>query len=221
MIRLNNISKNYSLKDGEVPALDDINLTIEKGEKVCILGRSGSGKTTLLDIIATILTPSQGSYFYNDMDISQFSKQELAKFRNKEFGFVFQSYYLIKEKNILENICLPAIYSDSLIDPQQNALKLMDILDIAELKDRYPNELSGGQRQRVAIARSALLNPNVIIADEPTGNLDEASSRIVLDHLMNFNEQGKTLILVTHDQEIASHFERKIFLNDGRKISNG
>ena len=218
MINLHNIYKSYQSGQTSVDALININLTIGKGEALCITGKSGSGKTTLLDIITTILTPTKGQYFFENNDTSGATEQELAQLRNASFGFVFQAYYLLDDLTVLDNICLPFLYSENKHIDFEAINQLLKDLDIEDLAARMPRQLSGGQKQRVAIARALVTNPSVIIADEPTGNLDQVTGAKILDVLLGYWRTGKTLILVTHDLDIAQQFPRTISLLDGKII---
>jgi ABC-type lipoprotein export system ATPase subunit len=216
MINLRNISKTYPGQSETAPVLRDICLEIEAGDYICITGRSGSGKTTLLDIITTLMRTSTGSYLFNGQDVMAMSDKELAALRNQHFGFVFQSFYLISSMTVLENVCLPNHYrqqKDS--TPERRARSILEELEIADLADRLPEQLSGGQKQRVALARSLLNDPEVIIADEPTGNLDRQSGALVLAALHRLNAAGKTILLVTHDEAVAAHAHRRVVLREG------
>jgi putative ABC transport system ATP-binding protein len=216
MISLRHISKTYPGQSETAPVLRDICLEIEAGDYICITGRSGSGKTTLLDIITTLMRTSTGSYLFNGQDVMAMSDKELAALRNQHFGFVFQSFYLISSMTVLENVCLPNQYrqqKDS--TPERRARSILEELEIADLADRLPEQLSGGQKQRVALARSLLNDPEVIIADEPTGNLDRQSGALVLAALHRLNAAGKTILLVTHDEAVAAHAHRRVVLREG------
>jgi ABC-type lipoprotein export system ATPase subunit len=216
MISLRHISKTYPGQSETAPVLRDICLEIEAGDYICITGRSGSGKTTLLDIITTLMRTSTGSYLFNGQDVMAMSDKELAALRNQHFGFVFQSFYLISSMTVLENVCLPNQYrqqKDS--TPERRARSILEELEIADLADRLPEQLSGGQKQRVALARSLLNDPEVIIADEPTGNFDRQSGALVLAALHRLNAAGKTILLVTHDEAVAAHAHRRVVLREG------
>ena len=218
LISLRDISKVYRSGEREVRALNKIDLDISAGEAVCVVGRSGSGKTTLLDIMATLLKPSQGSYRLDGEDISAAGERELARVRNRRFGFVFQSFHLLGELTVLQNVCLPARYRSG-EDLRPAALRWLDALGLAGLSERRPSELSGGQQQRVAIARALVTDPDVLLADEPTGNLDSETGHEVVELLLDVGRTGRTLILVTHDRDLAARFDRRIELADGRLVA--
>lgn len=218
LISLRDISKVYGSGEREVRALNSIDLDIEAGEALCVVGRSGSGKTTLLDIVATLLQPSGGVYRLDGEDISAAGERELARIRNRRFGFVFQSFHLLGELNVLQNVCLPARYRGG-EDLKAAALRWLDALDLGNLSERRPSELSGGQQQRVAIARALVTDPDVLLADEPTGNLDSETGNEVVELLLDVGRTGRTLILVTHDRDLAARFDRRIELADGRLVA--
>jgi putative ABC transport system ATP-binding protein len=222
MIELRNVGKEYVLsKDNSVTALKDISLEINKGEFVAIIGKSGSGKTTLLNTIACLDKEITGEYFLDGIKINKKKPKELAKIRNKYFGFVFQNFNLLQKLNAYENIEVPLIYKKV---PRRNRRRLIEeYADKVGIKDRLshkPNELSGGQQQRIAIARALVTDPQVIIADEPTGALDEATGNQIMSILKELNNEGKTIIVVTHDIDIANQAKRKITVSDGRIISD-
>ena len=217
MLKLENINKNFNL--GKVQVLNDINLEIKKGEFVAIIGQSGSGKSTLMNIIGCLDTQSSGKYYVDDKDISKFSSDEKASLRRKKFGFVFQRYNLISNLTALENICLPGIY-EGLEDRKTKGLNLLDKLDIKEKAYSKPNQLSGGQQQRVSIARALINGGEVILADEPTGALDSKSGIMVMEILSNLHKNGHTIILVTHDKNVANYANRIIEIKDGKIIND-
>ena len=218
LISLRDISKVYRSGEREVRALNSIDLDIEAGEAVCVVGRSGSGKTTLLDIMATLLQPSEGVYRLDGEDISAAGERELARIRNRRFGFVFQSFHLLGELNVLQNVCLPARYRGG-EDLKAAARRRLEALGLGDLSERRPSELSGGQQQRVAIARALVTDPDVLLADEPTGNLDSETGDEVVRLLLEVGRSGRTLILVTHDRDLAARFDRRIELTDGRMVT--
>jgi putative ABC transport system ATP-binding protein len=218
VIALRGIAKSYPLPGGEARALDGVDLDIGAGEALCITGKSGSGKTTLLDIIATLLKPTQGSYRFDGEEVSSLSEQALARLRNRRFGFVFQSFHLLPEMSVLDNVCLPALYRGG-EDLRPAARHWLDALGLGDLGGRRPVELSGGQQQRVAIARALVTDPAVLLADEPTGNLDSATGAEVVELLLGVAKAGRTLILVTHDNELAASFPRRVTLADGRVVA--
>jgi putative ABC transport system ATP-binding protein len=219
LISLRDISKVYRNGERDVRALSGINLDIAAGEAVCVVGRSGSGKTTLLDILATLLRPSAGTYCLNEQDISAAKERDLARIRNRRFGFVFQSFHLLGELDVLQNVCLPARYGGG-EDLKEAGLRWLDQLGLTGLARRRPSELSGGQQQRVAIARALVTDPDVLLADEPTGNLDSETGEEVVRLLLNLGRAGRTLILVTHDGDVAARFDRRIELADGRLVAS-
>jgi macrolide export ATP-binding/permease protein macB len=219
LLKLENINKNFNLGKNKVQVLNDINLEIKKGEFVAIIGQSGSGKSTLMNIIGCLDTQSSGKYYIDDKDISKFSSDEKASLRRKKFGFVFQRYNLISNLTALENVCLPGIY-EGLEDRKTKGLNLLDKLDIKEKAYSKPNQLSGGQQQRVSIARALINGGEVILADEPTGALDSKSGIMVMEILSNLHKNGHTIILVTHDKNVANYANRIIEIKDGKIIND-
>ncbi|MBR5542584.1 MAG: ABC transporter ATP-binding protein [Oscillospiraceae bacterium] len=221
MIELLDVYKIYDEGENEVRALDGISFRISEGEFVAIVGKSGSGKSTCMNIIGALDVPTRGTYRLNGTDVSELSDNELAVIRNKTLGFVFQQYNLISKSNIYENVELPLIYQG--IPAQKRKEMVISSLDRVGLADRLhhmPNQLSGGQQQRVSIARALAANPPVILADEPTGALDSKTGKDVMKFLMKLNEEGKTIILITHDNGIAECAKRIIRLHDGKIISD-
>ncbi len=220
MIQLKNISRVYS-KNGreEVRALDGVNISIGKGEFVAIVGSSGSGKSTLMNILGMLDRPSQGNYYLENKEVSKLKDSELAQIRNKKIGFVFQSFNLLPKTTALENVELPLIYSDrkEIKSLAESALKKVGL---GERLSHKPNELSGGQQQRVAIARALVNEPEIIFADEPTGNLDSKSGTEVMEIFRQLNKEGKTLVLITHDNEIAENAKRVIRIMDGKVVED-
>lgn len=222
MIELKNLKKEYVLsKNNKVLALQDINLTIDEGEFVAIVGKSGSGKSTLLNIISCLDKEFSGEYFLEGENIRKKRKNELAKIRNRSFGFIFQNFNLLQKLTAYENIEIPLIYKKV---PRRKRKELIEkYAKKLEIKDRLqhkPNELSGGQQQRVAIARALVTNPKVIMADEPTGALDEATGIQIVEILKELNQEGKTILLITHDSDLAKMAKRKIVLSDGMIIQD-
>lgn len=223
IIRLENIKKIYKMGDVEVPALNGVSLSIHQGEFVSIMGPSGSGKSTLLYLLGILDKPTYGKYYLFGKDISNFSNNHLAVLRNKFFGFVFQNYNLLSRINALENTLLPLIYSDINHLKEENKQRAKKLLSQLGLEDRFyhkPTELSGGQQQRVAISRALINNPKVILADEPTGNLDSKSAYEIIEIFKNLNSQGITIIMVTHEPDLASCARRIVKLKDGEIIAD-
>lgn len=221
IIKLNNIQKSYFIGQVVVNALQCINLTINKNEFVVIMGASGSGKTTLMNIIGCLDTPTKGEYFINNKLVSGLSDDELASIRNNEVGFVFQTFYLLPRYDALENVMLPLIYAG--VSKNERIARAEAMLELVGLKDRMhhkPNELSGGQRQRVAIARALINNPSIILADEPTGNLDSRSSYEIMSLIEKLHNEGNTIVLVTHEPDISLFGHRIVKLRDGKIISD-
>jgi putative ABC transport system ATP-binding protein len=216
MIELSNLTKSYRKEQsGEIRAVDDVTLKIDKGEFVAIVGPSGSGKSTLMNIIGLLDIPDSGSYRLNGKEIARFSTDALANTRNKTFGFVFQQFHLLPQATAEENVELPLLYSDRK-DIRGLAAHALDQVGLSERRHHTPAELSGGQQQRVAIARALVTDPEIVLADEPTGNLDSASGREIMELFEKLNEQGKTIILITHDAAIARRAGRKLNIVDGQ-----
>ncbi len=217
LIEVKDLKKTYTLGENiEVPALRGINMTIDKNEYLAIMGPSGSGKSTLMNIIGCLDVPSEGSYILNAHDVSQMSDDELAVIRNRQIGFVFQTFNLLPRANSLHNVELPLIYSGVNRGVRRNLAK--EALERVGLADRMfhkPNELSGGQRQRVAIARALVNNPAIILADEPTGNLDSNTGEEIMEIFEQLHKAGNTIVLITHEEYIAKHSKRVIKLLDG------
>jgi len=216
VIKLEKIIKNYRVGTQIVRALRSVSLNINKGEYVAIMGASGSGKSTLMNVIGCLDTPTSGLYILNDQNVSHLSDDELAEIRNKEIGFVFQTFNLLPRNTALENVMLPLVYAG--VRKQQRIEKAEKILSEVGLADRIehkPNELSGGQRQRVAVARALVNNPSILLADEPTGNLDSKISEEIMQLFAEIHRKGNTLIVVTHEESIAMHAHRIIKLKDG------
>lgn len=217
LVQLQNIYKTYNTGKISFEALKNINLNIDHGELVAILGPSGSGKSTLMQIIGCLSTPTSGSYLLNGKEVSQLTRNELARVRNENIGFVFQNFNLLSQLTVLENVALPLVYrGTSLSDRNKLAEELLKKLGLDTHLKHHSNELSGGQQQRVAIARSLVTNPDMILADEPTGNLDTKSGNDVINLLKEFSEQKKTVVIVTHDLELAKQAKRIIYIRDGK-----
>jgi putative ABC transport system ATP-binding protein len=216
MIETSGIAKIYQMGTQTVEALKSIDITIGKGEYVAFMGPSGSGKSTLMNIIGCLDTPSSGTYILNDNDVSDLTENELANIRNKEIGFVFQTFNLLPRASALENVALPLIYAGfSKSDREEKAMESLKSVGLETRADHKPNELSGGQRQRVAIARALVNDPSIILADEPTGNLDTKTSYDIMDLFHQLHSAGNTIIMVTHEEDIAHYAHRIIRLRDG------
>lgn len=221
MIRITDLVKHYRIGTFVVKALQSISLDIRKNEYVAIMGPSGSGKSTLMNIIGCLDTPTGGSYFLNGKDVSQTDDNRLAEIRNKEIGFVFQTFNLLPRYTSLENVTLPLIYAGiSRVEREKRALEVMESVGLGDRTHHKPNELSGGQRQRVAVARALVNHPSIILADEPTGNLDSKTSVDILNLFDEIHDKGNTVILVTHEEDIARHAHRIIRLMDGEIASD-
>lgn len=217
VIRISDIRKRYLLGGQEINALDGIALSINKNEYVALMGPSGSGKSTLMNILGCLDTPSSGSYVLNGTEVSEMTDDELAHIRNKEIGFVFQTFNLLPRLSALENVALPLVYA-GMGDNERNkrAKEVMAMVGLQERMDHKPSQLSGGQRQRVAIARALVNRPSIILADEPTGNLDTKTSYEIMSIFESIHRAGNTVILVTHEEDIAKHAIRLIRLRDGK-----
>ena len=216
VIEVNNITKHYLLGTQTVEALRGVSFGIKQGEFVAIMGPSGSGKSTLMNIIGCLDSPTNGTYHLNNKEVSTLEGDELAGIRNKEIGFVFQNFHLLARNSALDNVMLPLKYAG--FNKQDQLNKAKDTLSKVGLESRIshqPSELSGGQQQRVAIARALVNNPSILFADEPTGNLDSQTGRDVMQLFHNLHQQGQTIILITHENEIASEAERVIYIKDG------
>ena len=221
VIKIENIIKNYYVGTVVVKALRSVSLNIEKNEYVAIMGPSGSGKSTLMNLLGCLDTPTEGSYVLNGNDVSKMEDNQLAEIRNSEIGFIFQTFNLLPRYNALENVTLPLIYAGkSKSDRVERAKEVLTNVGLADRMDHKPNELSGGQRQRVAVARALVNKPSIILADEPTGNLDSKTSRDIMNLLDDIHELGNTVILVTHEEEIALRAKRIIRLMDGEVESD-
>jgi putative ABC transport system ATP-binding protein len=216
IIEISNISKEYIMGSQLISALKDVSLNVQKGEYVALMGPSGSGKSTLMNILGCLDTPTAGSYRLNSTEVSEMSEDQLAHVRNKEIGFIFQTFNLLPRLSSLENVALPMIYAG--MGKKERIARAEQVMDMVGLKDRMhhkPNELSGGQRQRVAIARALVNNPSIILADEPTGNLDTKTSYEIMSIMEDISNRGNTVIIVTHEDDIAKHARRILRLRDG------
>jgi len=224
MIKCSNIEKKYFSGDNELTVLNDINFSIEKGEFVAIMGPSGSGKSTLMNILGALDRPTSGEYLLNGEDVFSMSDEDLAKIRSEKIGFVFQSFNLLPRSTVLRNVILPLLYDSKTpkVERYQKAAKALKAAGLDEDRwEHLSNQLSGGQMQRVAIARALVNNPEIILADEPTGNLDTKTGKIVLESFQELNSKhGHTIILITHDRYVAEHADRIIEIRDGRILSD-
>ncbi len=219
MIELENITKIYRMGKVEVPALRGVTLNIKQGEMVAIIGASGSGKSTLMNIIGFLDVPTVGSYIFDGADVSRLSDNQLAEMRNKKVGFVFQTYNLLPRASALSNVELPLIYSGS-GQKRKRTMEALERVGLAARAKHKPSELSGGEQQRVAIARALVNNPSLILADEPTGNLDSAATAEIISIFCQLNHDGITVVMVTHEIDIANQTQRIIRLYDGKVISD-
>jgi putative ABC transport system ATP-binding protein len=216
LISINNISKRYTIGNEVIDALKTISITIAKGEYVALMGPSGSGKSTLMNILGCLDSPTNGEYWLNGKEVSKMTDNQLAEVRNKEIGFVFQTFNLLPRATTLENVMLPLIYAGyKKQERMRMAEAVLTSVNLSNRMEHKPNELSGGQRQRVAIARALVNNPSIILADEPTGNLDTKTSIEIMALLQTIHSKGNTIIVVTHEEDIALHAHRIIRLRDG------
>lgn len=221
MIELTDISKTYRMGEVEICALCNVSLRVERGEFIAIMGPSGSGKSTLMNLLGCLDRPTSGSYRFEDREISSMSDDELASIRNKKIGFVFQSFNLLPRFSALKNVEVPLIYSGVPAKlRRERAAMLLESIGLKERMNHRPSELSGGQQQRVAIARALVNNPPLLLADEPTGNLDSRSGSQIMDLIADLNEKGVTIIIVTHEREIAERCKRIINLRDGQIVGD-
>jgi len=216
IIETKNLKRLFQVGSETVEALKGINLSVEKGEFVSIMGPSGSGKTTLMNIIGCLDTPSQGTYYLNNQLVNELDDDELASIRNKEIGFVFQSFHLLAKNSALNNVMLPMKYAGvKESEAEKRAINVLDKVGLSNRTSHSPSELSGGQQQRVAIARALVNNPSIIFADEPTGNLDSQTGDDVMNLFKELNSQGQTIILITHEEDVARQSKRIINIRDG------
>ncbi|KAB1441261.1 ABC transporter ATP-binding protein [Candidatus Galacturonibacter soehngenii] len=217
LVDVKNICKIYNPGENEVRALDNVSLSIDKGEYVAIIGQSGSGKSTLMNVLGCLDVPTSGDYYLNGSNVSELSDDELSDIRNLEIGFIFQGFNLIPNLTAIENVELPLIYRGvGKKERNQLAIEALNMVGLSHRMDHKPSEMSGGQQQRVAIARAIAAKPPVILADEPTGNLDSSSSKDIIKILKNLHKDGRTVILITHDNEIADQAKRVIRIIDGK-----
>jgi putative ABC transport system ATP-binding protein len=222
ILTMQNICKSYFMNEEELEVLHNINLTIHTGEFLSILGPSGSGKSTMMNIIGCLDVPSSGNYLLSGNDINDLDEISLAKVRNKEIGFVFQSFQLLPRMSALQNVELPLIYSGlSASERQKRAKAILDRVGLSDKMRNLPNQLSGGQQQRVAIARALVTEPSILLADEPTGALDQKTGAQVMELFEEINKDGRTIIMITHDKHIASHAKRIVNILDGYLTEQG
>ena len=221
LLNIQNIYKNYGKEPMIVPVLKDVSLEVEQGDYIAIMGPSGSGKTTLMNIIGCLDRASLGTYLFEDEDISEMNDDALSDLRLNKIGFVFQNFNLLSSETAQENVALPLIYAG--IDKEKRNQRAIDVLNKVGLQDRIsfkPSQLSGGQKQRVAIARAIINNPKILLADEPTGALDQASGKQVMELFKSLNDEGVTIIMITHDANVASHAKKILHIIDGEIIEN-
>jgi putative ABC transport system ATP-binding protein len=217
MITTHDLWKTYVMGDEEIHALRGLSINIEMGEYVAIMGPSGSGKSTLMNLIGCLDTPTKGSYLLNGKEVASMNDDDLARIRNEEIGFVFQTFNLLPRATALHNVELPLVYAGvSSKDRQQRAMQALEKVELTSRSTHRPNELSGGQRQRVAIARALVNNPSILLADEPTGNLDSKTGEEIMAVFSRLHQGGNTIILVTHEADIAAHAHRVIYVRDGQ-----
>ena len=217
LIEVEALSKSYQMGSVEIRALRGVNLTVERGEYIAIMGPSGSGKSTFLNLLGCLDTPTTGRYVLNDHDVSSMAEDDLAQVRNEEIGFVFQTFNLLARATALQNVELPLVYAGVAADEREaRAREALEKVDLLDRVMHRPNELSGGQRQRVAIARALVNDPSIILADEPTGNLDSVAGADLLKLLDGLHEKGHTLFVVTHEQNVAEHARSIVHLHDGQ-----
>ncbi|MFC3092594.1 ABC transporter ATP-binding protein [Alteromonas sediminis] len=221
MLELQNIVKSFQNGEEIVTAINNVSLTIEQNEFVAIMGSSGSGKSTLMNVLGCLDTPNSGTYRLDNKDVASLSDDELSKIRNEHIGFIFQTFHLLPKLDVVGNVSLPLRYSDvPAAEAEERALSLIDKVGLTHRKHHKPFEMSGGQRQRVAIARALINRPSVILADEPTGNLDSKTSYEIMQLLTELHKQGQTIVMVTHEDDIAEYAQRVIHMKDGVIIND-
>lgn len=221
LISLSGICKYYHMGDQTVKAVDHISLSIDSNEYVAFIGSSGSGKSTMMNILGCLDKPTQGEYFLNSHNVAELSQNDLAEIRNREIGFIFQSFNLLPRASALHNVMLPLVYQGiALSERKKLAMQALNKVSLADRMDHIPSQLSGGQRQRVAIARALVTNPSILLADEPTGNLDSQTTHDIMQLFDELHRDGQTIIMVTHEDEIAQHCHRVVRLSDGKVIED-
>lgn len=222
LIEFKDVYKIYQMGDSEVRAVDGISMTVNKGEFLAIVGQSGSGKSTCMNIIGCLDVPTSGSYFLDGKDVSHMTDDEQAEIRNKKLGFIFQQYNLIPKLNVRQNVELPLLYAGlSEKEQQERAMEALERVELSDKAKNMPSQLSGGQQQRVSIARALAGDPSIILADEPTGALDSRTGKEVLNFLRKLHKEGNTIVLITHDNNIAAQAERVIRVHDGKVVYDG
>ena len=221
VLQLTEVVKVYKLGEQTITALNKVDLSVTKGEFVAIMGSSGAGKSTMLQIASLLDNPTSGHILLHNQDVSTYSEKKLAKIRNQEIGFVFQQFNLLNRTSALENVALPLIYAGvGYKERQRRATKILEEVGLGDRLHNTPNQLSGGQQQRVAIARALINDPTLLFADEPTGNLDSKSGEEIMDILSGLHKQGRTIVMVTHEEDIASYAQRVIKMQDGKILSD-
>lgn len=222
VIEANNLCKTYKIGDNELKALDNVSLKIADGDFIAIVGPSGSGKSTFMNILGCLDLADEGEYLLDNINIKSLNEDELSEVRNKKIGFIFQNFNLLSKLSAIENVELPLIYQGIKAKKRKEiALECLNKVGLGNRKNHMPNQLSGGQQQRVAIARAIAANPQILLADEPTGALDSTTSKEILEILNGLNREGKTIIIITHDNEIANEAKRKIRIKDGKIYEEG